>query len=263
MKNQLFLHIALLFATFSTLQSQNFAGKYSTTQNGVECIVEFKQTANQQLTGQISFGGEKGALKGSVANGIASGTITDATTQQVFKFESAVENNALTFLLYVKNEDSGETIPLIFLLERSGGAATQSSTNAPQQSTIAGNLDAAKAPKKPRDAKLIGIWRTTETINSGSGDFYMGMSTDYFMQFTKEGIAGVWQGKSAGGGAGSSFSSEGDGEITQIYWYTEPSIFVLVDPNSKEELKTSYRFHEGKLVTTKANGKYAFWTKVQ
>lgn len=263
MKNQLFLFFTVLFTSFTyLLHAQNFAGKYSTVQNGIECIVEFKQAANQQLTGQVSFNGEKGTLKGAVSNGIASGTITDAATKQIFSFESAIENNSLTFIMYVKNEDTGVTIPLTFVLERSSGGASQSSTIASQPSN-AGNLDPAKAPKKTRDTKLIGIWRTTETINSGSGDFYMGMSTDYFMQFTKEGIAGVWQGKSAGGGAGSSFSSEGDSEITQIYWYSEPSYFVLVDPNSKEELKTKYQFHDGQLVTTNQNGKYVFWTKVQ
>lgn len=263
MKNHLFLLPVILFTSFtSLLYAQNFAGKYSTIQNDVECIVEFKQAANQQITGQISFGGEKGTLKGAVANGIASGTITDATTKQIFTFESAIENNTLTFIMYVKNEDSGVTIPLTFVLERSSGAASQSSATS-SSSINTGNLDPAKAPKKTRDVKLIGIWRTTETMNSGSGDFYMGMSTDYFMQFTKEGIAGVWQGKSAGGGAGSSFSSEGDSQITQIYWYSEPSYFVLVDPKTKEELRTKYQFHDGQLVTTNQNGKYVFWTKVQ
>lgn len=250
--------LLLLFPFFSfTLQAQNFTGKYITTQNGAEFIVEFKQAANQQITGQISVAGEKGALKGSVAKGIANGTITDATTQQIFNFEAKIADNSLTFIMYVKNEDSGESVPLTFLLERSDGNLKQ------QQTTPVGNLDPAKAPQKPRDAKLVGIWRATETINSGSGESYMGRSTDYFMQFTKEGIAGVWQGKSAGGGANASFKSDGDSEIMQIYWYTEPSIFVLVDPNSKEELKTKYQFHEGQLVTTKPDGKYAFWTKVQ
>ncbi len=263
MKNHLFLLLVILFTSFtSLLYAQNFAGKYTAVQNDVNITIDFKQAANQQLTGELIIGSDKGTLKGAVANGIASGTITDATTKQIFTFESAIENNTLTFIMYVKNEDTGVNIPLTFVLERSNGGASQNSTAA-TPSFNTGNLDPTKAPKKTRDAKLAGIWRTTETMNSGSGDFYMGMSTDYFMQFTKEGIAGVWQGKSAGGGAGSSFSSEGDSQITQIYWYSEPSYFVLVDPNSKEELRTKYQFHEGQLVTTNQNGKYVFWTKVQ
>ena len=100
MKSQLCVFLLLSF-TFVHLSAQNFTGKYSTVQNGVECIVEFKQAGNQQLTGQISVGGEKGSLKGAVANGIASGTIADAATKQVFQFESAIEADLLTFIMYV------------------------------------------------------------------------------------------------------------------------------------------------------------------
>lgn len=262
MSNQtLFLTILACLLAIS-IQAQQFAGRYETVQNGITCVVEFKQAAAQQLNGQLSIGDEKGALKGAVANGVASGTITDAATKQVFQFDASLDNNTLTFIMYVKDDASGVSVPLTFLLERSIDGASQNTTAITSQNQV-GNIDASKAPKKPRDSKLIGTWRTTETINSGSGDFYMGMSTDYFMQFTPEGIAAVWQGKSAGGGANSSFSSEGDSQITQIYWYSEPSIFTLVDPKTKEELKTKYQFHEGQLVTTKPNGKYAFWTKVQ
>lgn len=259
MKNQLALLIALLLP-YAVIVAQNFNGKYATTQNGIECVVEFKQAANQQVTGQINIGNEKGTLKGAVANGIASGTILDVSTQQVFKFEAEIAEAMLTFIMYVKDETSGVSVPLTFLMERSDGAGTPST---PPSTANTGNLDMAKAPKKTRDAKLVGIWRTTETINSGSGEFYMGMSTDYFMQFTKEGIAGVWQGKSGGGGANTSFSSEGDRGVTQVYWYSEAAIFTLVDPNTKEEVKTKYQFHDGQLVTTNRNGKYVFWTKLQ
>lgn len=262
MKNQLALLVVLLLP-FSFLFAQNFTGKYITTQNGIECIVEFKQAANQQVSGQINIGNEKGTLKGAVANGIASGTIQDASTQQIFKFEAEVAEPMLTFIMYVKDESSGVSVPLTFLMERTSGAGTQSSTTTQPSTSNTGNLDPAKAPKKARDAKLVGIWRTTETINSGSGEFYMGMSTDYFMQFTQEGIAGVWQGKSGGGGAGSSFSSEGDSGVTAVYWYSEAAIFTLADPNTKEEVKTKYQFHDGQLVTTNRNGKYVFWTKIQ
>ncbi len=258
MKNQLAFAVVFLlpFLAFS----QSFDGTYLTTQNGVTCTVEFIQRSNQQLTGLLTIGDEKGAIKGAILNGIANGTITDASTQQVFQFEATLEENFLTFVMYVKDEDSGLSVPITFLLERSTRTAT-----APAQTDTrrTSDLDPSKAPKKSRDAQLVGIWRTTENRSSGTGEFYMSMSTDYFMQFTKEGIAGVWQGKSAGGGAGSSFSTEGEGDITQVFWYSEKAVFILVDPNSKEELKTAYQFHDGKLVTTDRDGKYIFWTKIQ
>jgi hypothetical protein len=257
MKNQLISVFFLLFVS-TILCAQNLSGSYSTVQNGVECVVILKQAATQ-ITGQVSIGEEKGTLQGTIKTGVATGTITDAATQQIFTFEAKLVNNILSFTLFVKDDQSGVSVPLTFLLERS----TAQKPPTPPSSTISGKLDPANAPKKPRDSKLVGTWRTTETINSGSGEFYMGISTDYFMQFTSEGVAGVWQGKSAGGGAGTSFSNEGDGAVTQLYWYTESSVFVFMDPSSKETLKTKYQFHDGQLVTTNQQGKYVFWTKVQ
>lgn len=258
MKNQL-AFVALFLLPFLAL-AQSFDGKYHTTQNGVTCTVEFKQSSNQQLRGLLAIGDEKGTVKGVISNGIASGTITDASTQQVFQFEASLEEPYLAFVMYVKDEDSGLSAPITFVLERSTHAAD---ALADTDTKLTSNLDPAKAPKKSRDVQLVGIWRTTENRSSGTGEFYMSMSTDYFMQFTQEGIAGVWKGKSAGGGAGSSFAKEADGEITQVFWYSEKAVFVLVDPNSKEELKTAYQFHDGKLVTTDRDGKYIFWTKIQ
>ena len=88
--------------------------------------------------------------------------------------------------------------------------------------------------KGTKAAALIGVWRYTETINSGSGDTYASFSTDYFMDFRADGTVYSWTGKSAGGMG--NMSIEGNASAKEKGgWYTKDKTLYLINPATGSE----------------------------
>lgn len=105
-------------------------------------------------------------------------------------------------------------------------------------------------PKKiivmERNINLIGLWRNTEVLSSGSGDNYMSFSTDYFLEFQRNGVFLSWVGSSAGSGYSS--QSEDRNNADQGEWLTSDDILILKDPIKQEETSVKFFAENGKLM---------------
>ena len=88
---------------------------------------------------------------------------------------------------------------------------------------------------------MVGKWRFTEVISSGSGQFYSSFSTDYFLQFNANGSCTTWNGRSAGGSGNVSFESNDGTNIENANWYTEGKNVVFdVDVKGGISLKNYF-----------------------
>ncbi len=91
------------------------------------------------------------------------------------------------------------------------------------------------------DQNLIGTWRYTEVISSGSGDFHASMTTDYFFQFKEDGTFSVWTGDSYAGNSDMTFSSNSS-NTQQGKWQTEAAKKALYFTDLTTN-QTAYTFY--------------------
>lgn len=93
----------------------------------------------------------------------------------------------------------------------------------------------------PGDPALVGKWRFTEVLSSGSGEFYASFATDYFLRINSDGTAVSWIGQSAGGGDSMTIEGDYGSDIYEFGWYTKGDQFFMIDPNDKDA-KQSVRY---------------------
>ena len=93
----------------------------------------------------------------------------------------------------------------------------------------------------PGDPALVGKWRFTEMLSSGSGEFYASFATDYFLRINSDGTAVSWIGQSAGGSDSMTIEGDYGSDIHEFGWYTKGDQFFMVDPNDKDA-KQSVRY---------------------
>jgi hypothetical protein len=109
------------------------------------------------------------------------------------------------------------------------------------------------AGKGSRNKAVVGLWRYTEVLSSGSGGNYMSFSTDYFMEFKEDGTVLSWTGKSAGGSSDVSISAEESAKTEKSNWRTDTEKLYFIDPATGKEVHTFYyaepsrmMLHDGK-----------------
>lgn len=107
-----------------------------------------------------------------------------------------------------------------------------------------------------RNNSLVGLWRNTEILSSGSGDSYMSFATDYFLEFQENGTILNWVGSSAG--AGYYVASEDRNNAEKGEWRTNENILFLIDPVTKQEFKTYFYIQDQRLMLSNENSKKIF-----
>lgn len=116
----------------------------------------------------------------------------------------------------------------------------------------------ASTSGKNRDQKLIGTWRNTEVISSGSGEFYSSFSTDYFATFNADGTALIWTGKSAGGSKSVMIDANASNNVQKMEWYTAGKSLYLVDPRSKKESFVTFYAEPSRMMLTSNSSKKVY-----
>lgn len=93
---------------------------------------------------------------------------------------------------------------------------------------------------------MVGVWKHTEVLSSGSGGNYSSFSTEYFMEFKADGTVLYWTGRSAGSG----YSANGqDAQMADKgEWYTEGKILYLVDPATKQKGSTQFYVEQNRMM---------------
>lgn len=117
-----------------------------------------------------------------------------------------------------------------------------------------------KTNEMERNKNLIGVWRNTEILSSGSGYSYMSFTTDYFLEFQENGTLLNWVGSSAG--AGYYVASEDRNNAEKGEWRTNENILFLIDPVTKQEFKTYFYIQDQRLMLSNENSK-KIYDKIQ
>ena len=117
-----------------------------------------------------------------------------------------------------------------------------------------------KANQMNRDQRMIGTWRHTEVISSGSGEFSASMTTDDFMEFKANGSVTTWVGNATAGNADMTFESKEDGNVQKGLWNTNDSHtqVIFTDPVSKQEATTNYFLEDSHLMFSNGNAKKVY-----
>lgn len=122
--------------------------------------------------------------------------------------------------------------------------------------TNASNDHSIKKNEMERNKNLIGVWRNTEVLSSGTGDNYMSLATDYFLEFQENGTVLTWVGSSAG--SGYSVVSEDRNNADKGEWRTSENSLFLKDPVTKQEAQTYYYVQDQRLMLSNEGSKKVF-----
>ena len=215
----------------------NFTGTYSTTLNGTLISITLSSKGNS-VSGNFLMNGQQAKINGLIKNLSCTGKIVEDHTLKSYDFEASKNGENLNFK-FVVPEQNNQTVHLVLKKE-----------NASKSNTLAAG--------KNRNSMLLGTWRYTEVISSGSGQFYSSFSTDYFIKFSSDGTAQIWTGKSAGGTNGVTIDSAKPGTVQQVEWYTEGKLLYLVQPNTKQKSAVTYYAETNRMLLTSGSSKKVY-----
>ncbi|RYY54712.1 MAG: hypothetical protein EOO09_13280 [Chitinophagaceae bacterium] len=222
-----------------------FKGKFSGEQPGIISSADLVQDGTN-LSGTVTINGKKAAVSGTVQDSSITGTLDDEETDKVYAYTGYIEKGELHFSITFP-ELNNQVIELVM----KQGAAVAS-----------GPGTKISNPNASRDVRLIGLWRYTEVLSSGSGSNYGSLATDYFMELKADGTLLSWTGKSAGGAGGQGVSSEGNANVSKGEWYTEAKVLVMVDPAKGEKASVQFMADANRIMFVNGNNKRV-WQRVR
>jgi hypothetical protein len=215
--------------------AQKFAGSFTGNQTGIVSTATF--TANKdQLKGKIVMNGKTGTVTGVITDTLCTGTVYDEEMQKDYSFSASVSNKTLRFSITFP-ELNNQVVELVMQKEQP----------APKTATAA-------TGKGDRNKALVGLWRYTEVISSGSGGNYMSFSTDYFIEFKEDGTMLSWTGKSGGGSADISISGEAAATAEKVGWYTKADKIYFVDLAAGKEDYVFYYAEPSRIMLNNGKG---------
>lgn len=97
------------------------------------------------------------------------------------------------------------------------------------------SLNSNSMNSKEKDARLVGTCRYTEVLSSGYGGDYTSLTTDYFFQFSDDGIFASWTGKGELGNSGGNSIDDLSENVVKATWYTKDGMLYFVDPSTQQE----------------------------
>lgn len=212
----------VFFVLFSMkdASAQKYNGRFSGEQPGLSSSAELTML-NNRLKGKVFMNGKQANIDGTVKDSASEGTVFDAEMSITYNYRSVLRGNELHFFIRFP-ELNNQEVELVMNRE--------SNASITKPATIKSTKTAGA-----KDARLIGLWRHTEVLSSGSGDNYASFATDYFMEFKADGTVLSWTGKSAGGG-GNVFIEENElAKADKGEWYTEGKTLFLTDPVTKQK----------------------------
>lgn len=130
-------------------------------------------------------------------------------------------------------------------------------SNTPEKETNSTNV---KANQMDRDQRIIGTWRHTEVISSGSGEFSASMTTDDFIEFRANGSVATWVGNAAAVNADMTFESKAKDNVQEGLWNTNDSHnqVIFTDPATKQDARTNYYVENEHLMFSNGNAKKVY-----
>ncbi|RZK21420.1 MAG: hypothetical protein EOO86_01185 [Pedobacter sp.] len=212
-----------------------FTGSYEGLSGGKNVAIVLT-AKDSKLTGSLLINGESAQITGLVQSNLASGQIKEDISGKVYSFTAERKLDALNFLITFP-EYNNQIVKMELIKTKTVFASTSG---------------------KNRDQKLIGTWRNTEVISSGSGEFYSSFSTDYFATFNADGTALIWTGKSAGGSKSVMIDANASNNVQKMEWYTAGKSLYLVDPRSKKESFVTFYAEPSRMMLTSNSSKKVY-----
>jgi hypothetical protein len=242
MKSNYTLIVLVSFCTMLFLNSCNrmtkneiFSGNYATLHAG-NTIKMILNSENDIVSGHIILNGKEAKIKAKSKDLSFSGTIFDPEVNQEYNIDAIQEGSVLKFSIAIPEPKQ----TLVFNFEKEN------------PETIA----TAKVDKE-RNPALIGTWRYTDVISSGSGEFYASFTTDYFFEFKPDGTVLSWTGKSSAGTRDVNVGS-GEGAVNTLGWYTTEKTLHFVDLTNKEESQANFYAEENRVMFSNGNNKRVY-----
>lgn len=212
----------------------SFTGDYESSSTGSSIFINLTEK-NNTVSGTLTMNGELAKINGTIKDRVASGTIVEVDSKISYNFQAKKSAETLNFSIRIIGQNSN-SVNLVFNKIK------------PQK------LNSAIASKS-RDSKLLGTWRHTEVISSGSGQFYSSFSTDYFVKFNADGTAFEWTGKSAGGTNSATIDANGNGKVQRMQWYTVGKVLYLVNPSNSQTAQVNYYAESNRMMLSSNNSK--------
>ena len=238
----------------SPIKTNSFAGKYQGTyENSITTLVI--KDENQTISGVFTLGNQSFILNGTSNQDSFSGEIVDEQSGNFHKIVAQIQGDILNLQITFP-EYNYQVLELS--LSRTQGIAV--AENNPES-------EDAIAHHRPKnlsgDSALVGKWRFTESFSSGSGEFYMSFSTDYFMRINADGTAISWIGQSAGGSDSMTIEGNYGSNLREFGWYTKGNQFFMVDPSHKEaDESVEYYAESNRMMISNGNDKRV-WERVE
>ena len=238
-------------ATTTKKVTSNFVGNFSGTRNQKEIFVTLTIVPRtNKIKGVLTMDGRTAQIAATEINGVCTGKIIEDDTQKKYNITAEIVNRKLHFNITFP-EYNNQILALV--LDRS--TLTTNQGDSPITFDTSGDGIISSTPSntsstKPvnRDRALIGKWRFTEVISSGSGQFYSSFSTDYFMQLSANGECRTWTGSSAGGSGNVSYDGSGSSNLEIAQWRTFGKNIVFINPTNNREMSIPYYAEENRMM---------------
>lgn len=217
----------LIFTTNKT--TTKFSGSFFGFNNAKEIYITLNSLQNEnKITGTLLMDGEKAKIIATEINGICSGKIT--------------ENSDKTYLITIKFIDDKLYFAITFPEYDNQVLTLILSKTKEKLPTVIAKKNVEK------NTKLIGTWRFTEVLSSGSGEFYTSFSTDYFLQLKSDGQCITWTGNSAGGNNDIGLEDNGKSNIEVAQWHTDGKNIVFTNPTTNKKMSIAFYAEENRMI---------------
>ncbi|HEX2630482.1 MAG TPA: hypothetical protein VHM26_15790 [Chitinophagaceae bacterium] len=245
MKQTFFLFCLTLIVMTET-EAQKFSGHFAGSQSGIQSTAELTVTG-KQLGGSVSMNGNKATVTGTINDSISTGTVYDVVTGKTYSYYSILKGNELKFSITFP-ELNDQAIQL--QMQRITAAAANEKT--------------VNDPSKKKDPRLVGTWRYTDIITSGSGGNFSSFSTDYFMEFKADGTLLTWRGSSGGSVGDQTISTTNGNSATEKgQWYTEGKTLFLVDPATGQKASTLFYAEASRIMLHNGGDNKKVWERIR
>ena len=209
--------LVVLVLDMAIMAQGDWNGQFQGDVYGTPSILTI-QHKGSNLLGTINAGGYIYKLNGTVSGDEAHGKLTDSNTGGVMDFGSQKLSNRILILLEVPDMH-GNTSQVELSFTRAGSSLSGPLSGSSEPS---GRQSSPPESNIPRDQRLVGGWRYTDSYTSGE----FSAVSEYYLQIASDGTYRYGDGKVMGGDAGSSFDS-GQGGASTGQWKTENGVVYI------------------------------------
>lgn len=211
----------------ANLLTGRYRAAYSNTDISSEII-----EAQNFVTGYFFMDGERYQIVATRSNNGFQGKIVDEGKRRFYDVSSQLNGDTLHFAITFP-ESANRVVELRLKKISNGSASADAQRGATPQAPAALN-------QRERNPRLVGTWRYTEVLSSGTSGNFASLATDHFIQLKANGECLSWSGRSAGGAANVSVESQGSPNVFQEEWYTDGSNIVFLNPRTKAEKSIAF-----------------------